>query len=92
MIERLRAASGMRICAFCRKVTNSRPRTSTADDFAWLRTVAPGSSATPLTAPRCPRESITSTEPLVSVIVQSPLCASAGTPLNSSKAMGSNSR
>ena len=45
MIERLRAASGMRSCAFWRSVTNSRPRTRTADERACVRTVLPGASA-----------------------------------------------
>ena len=92
MIERLRAASGMRICAFWRSVTNSRPRTSTAEDFAWVRTVAPALSWSPPVAGRWPRASMTITVPLVSLMVQAPFWASAGTPLNSSRIRGRNRR
>ena len=92
MIERLRAASGMRICAFWRSVTNSRPRTSTADDLACVRTVAPAASCSPLVAGRWPRESMTTTLPLVSLMIQAPFWASAGAPLNSSKSIGSSRR
>jgi hypothetical protein len=91
MTERLRAASGMRICAFWRSVTNSLPRTSTAVERASVRTVAPGPSARPLTAGRVPRESITTTRPLASLTVQFPLCAKAVALPKSSTAMGSNS-
>ena len=75
MTPRSRTAGAIRSCAFWRNVTNSLPRTSTADARASVRIVAPDASCMPAFAGRCPLVSITVTTPLASLTVHGPSCA-----------------